>query len=109
MKCPACVEEGKVSRWYPPEWWSSTSMGFSTYYDEEGRYHSHDPNSSWSSASCSNGHRFFVQQGNRCSNCDYGDASKLTLYGPDGKTAAAEYQSNKDGEWEKALVEAATG
>jgi hypothetical protein len=82
-------------------------MGFETYYDEEGKYHRHDPNSSWSNASCSNGHRFFVRSSSRCNNCDFGSKGKMTLDNED-KALRVDYYMNESGEWERELA-AATG
>ena len=78
-------------------------MGFESYYDEEGKYHHHDPNSSWSNASCSNGHRFFVRSGNRCSNCEFGNTSRMTLDNED-KALRVDYCMNENGEWERELA-----
>lgn len=57
MKCAQCVEEGLTSRVFPGGAFR-TSMGWSTFYDESGAYHSHDPNWTTHEFTCSNGHRW---------------------------------------------------
>jgi len=57
MKCPQCQQEGKKS---------IITIGFSTttlmsthaYYDEDGKYHFHNPNITTTEYSCSNGHEW---------------------------------------------------
>ncbi len=70
MKCPECVKQGLTSRVYI-ESGTTTCLGWSPYYDENGRYHSHDPNMTTTGYRCSNGHVFSQRAGSRCSNCDW--------------------------------------
>jgi hypothetical protein len=57
MKCPECVENGQTSKLYT-NGNSSTLLGWtSPYYDEDGQYHSHNPNTVTSYYSCSKGHQ----------------------------------------------------
>ena len=57
MICPECKEQGLRSC-VTPGAGTSTLMYCPGYYDEDGRYHSHDLNTSSTSYSCSNGHRW---------------------------------------------------
>lgn len=79
MKCPFCQEEGKKSI-VTPHGGTSTLLGFSTYYDEDGNYHSHDPNKLTKDYSCSNGHKWFETFKPECPNpaCTYG-SDTLTI------------------------------
>lgn len=43
MKCPECASANQKSIVYPG-YGMSTCMGFTPYYDEDGKYHIHDPN-----------------------------------------------------------------
>lgn len=71
MICRRCQSEGTVSKVYD-KGCSSTLMGFDAYYDEEGLYHSHDPNQRYCAYVCSNGHSFDVVRRASCGNCDFG-------------------------------------
>lgn len=72
MKCPECVKEGQKStvRVRPM---ASTLMYSNDYYDEDGRWHSHDPN--WFSRSyrCSRGHEWGTSIRGTCpvDGCDW--------------------------------------
>ena len=57
MKCPTCVEEGEKSQVYLGGT-CTTSMGYSSYYDEGGIFHSHDPNKQTTKYSCSRRHKW---------------------------------------------------
>lgn len=79
MICPKCKEEEKKSTVYQGIS-TSTLIGYTSYYDEDGIYHSHDPNSSTTNYSCSNGHCFSVSKKNNCPNCNYGkDYEKIHI------------------------------
>jgi hypothetical protein len=54
MICPQCREAGKKSRVYVGGNYT-TCMYSPPFYDEEGRYHNHDPNSTTTDYTCSNG------------------------------------------------------
>ena len=77
MKCSKCVAEGKTSRVYTGGG-SSTCMAWDTYYDEDGKYHSHDPNYHSSNYRCSNGHEWVMTYIAKCSSCDYGKDDEKT-------------------------------
>lgn len=55
MICPECQKQGLRSRVTPGPI-VTTLMYCPPFYDEDGKYHSHDANSSSTSYSCSNGH-----------------------------------------------------
>lgn len=80
MICPKCKEEGRTSSIYVGNS-TTTLMGNTPFYDEQGQYHSHDPNNVNTSYHCSNGHRFMTSGRNTCPNCSYGNESKtLTIF-----------------------------
>lgn len=71
MKCPECETSGLRSR-VTIHGGSSTCIGWSPFCDEDGVFHSHDPNTHTSGFSCSNGHYWSVSSKAKCPNCDYG-------------------------------------
>jgi len=75
MKCPYCVEEGKKSC-VTEQGGSTTCMGWEAYYDEDGKYHNHNPNHHSGGYYCSNGHSWAESYLSRCGNCDYGKDSR---------------------------------
>lgn len=78
MQCLKCKEEGKESRVFVPTGSFSTEMAWQPFFDSEGHYHGHDPNTHTSEWSCSNGHLWIVSKLAECRNCDYGkDSSNL--------------------------------
>lgn len=78
MQCPQCIEEGKRST-IVLGGGSRTLLGWTPYYDEDGNYHSHDPNRTSSSGQCSNGHRLHIRSGARCPSCEYGSKVEITV------------------------------
>jgi hypothetical protein len=70
--CPACQQEGKVST-VTRAGVFSTAMPATSYYDEQGRPHLHDPNKHSESMRCSNGHVLKRVWTTRCASCDFGD------------------------------------
>lgn len=61
MFCIYCIEEGKESVVYPGSTWG-TMMASVPYYDKNGVYHDHGPNTYTTDYSCSNGHRWKVER-----------------------------------------------
>lgn len=57
MKCPQCEKEGKRSRVYVGQSYS-TLLGWTPYYDEDGNWINNDPNTTTTSYHCSEGHFF---------------------------------------------------
>ena len=74
MKCPVCIEKGLKSSVYPG-FGSCTAMYCAPYYDEDGKYHNHDMNTSTYSYSCSQGHKWTVSSNEKCPSCDFGKES----------------------------------
>jgi hypothetical protein len=66
--CPKCKEEGAKSSVYP-KGESRTLMSTSGYWDPEGDYHFHDPNTITSSYSCSGGHSWTESRKPECDVC----------------------------------------
>lgn len=70
--CKQCENEGETSTITGNGYGTSTLMDWYPSYDEQGRYHSHNPNWHTSSWRCSRGHVFTVRSKNGCSSCGYG-------------------------------------
>lgn len=68
MKCERCVEFGLKStiRIGPS---STTLMGSSPFYDEDGHYHDHDPNTTRTEYVCSQGHTTVKESKIKCPTC----------------------------------------
>lgn len=69
--CPQCVRDGERSTVHDPATFSETCMGFFPYRDEEGHYHSHNPNMRESFLTCSRGHRWRLMWGQSCASCGW--------------------------------------
>lgn len=68
LKCPLCVAGNQISRVYiGPS--TTTLMTTMEYFDEQGTYHLHDPNTISREFSCSNGHRWQEQTVRSCPAC----------------------------------------
>ena len=65
MKCPQCVELGLKST-ISVGVSMTTCMYFSPFYDEEGRYHNHDKNTTTTQMKCSNGHEWAESTQPKC-------------------------------------------
>lgn len=70
MKCQKCVEAGEKSTVYVGGS-ISTCMAGPEFYDEEGRFHDHDPNAHTTAYTCSRGHDWRVTTYEKCPSCDY--------------------------------------
>ena len=71
MKCPECVEQGLKSKVFGGTGYV-TCLAYKPYYDEDGVFHSHDPNQHTQRMSCSNGHGWTETSQMSCPNCDWG-------------------------------------
>jgi hypothetical protein len=82
MKCPKCVELGLKSRLNGDGFGLSTDMGALRYWDEEGRHHTHDPNSHSTHYWCSNGHNISIYRKDSCEcwGCEYKGEIKVYYY-----------------------------
>jgi len=65
MICPVCKKKG-LSCIVSVHGGSQTLIYSEPYYDEEENWHYHDPNTTTSNYSCSNGHRWSVTVGGSC-------------------------------------------
>lgn len=79
MKCPVCEGEGQTSKVYPDGFGSTTAMLGETYWDEEGVWHSHDPNTSSEGYSCSRGHIWTVVQQQACPAGDWAGSRQVRI------------------------------
>jgi hypothetical protein len=75
MVCPVCKEQNIKSTVNCGQS-MSTLMGYLPYYDENGKYHDHDPNTITTYYSCSQGHHFSISGNGTCPSCDYGKDTK---------------------------------
>lgn len=71
MRCPTCIEQDKRSQVYPGMT-AVTCMGWTPYYDEDGQYHSHNPNWHTTGFRCSEGHTWQTSSQKPCPSCLYG-------------------------------------
>lgn len=73
MICKKCKKEGFTSKVFP-ELMEETCLGWFPYYDEEGNYHSHNPNQRMRRHKCSNGHSWTIFSLELCpaEQCNYG-------------------------------------
>jgi hypothetical protein len=65
MKCPECVQNNQKSR-VAVGGSTRTLLGFTPFYDEDGNYHNHDPNTTSTQYSCSNGHTWVEKTQHKC-------------------------------------------
>lgn len=66
MICEQCKQEGKRSQINVGGAGVSTAMAVRYFYDEEGRYHAHDPNSLTITFRCTNGHSWSNTEVDKC-------------------------------------------
>lgn len=65
MKCQECEKAGHRSKVFRGGG-VSTAMGGQTFWDEDDRFHRHDPNTTTWEYSCSNGHRWSETHSHAC-------------------------------------------
>ena len=66
MKCNKCIEEGKESMIFGGGCAMMTLAYYTPFYDEAGKSHNHDGNSTTTSYSCSNNHRWTEESYGSC-------------------------------------------
>lgn len=71
MICQQCQQEGKRSTVTAPGCGVTTAMMGHDYYDEAGKYHNHDPNTTSVTYHCSNGHQWISAYKTKCRSCNY--------------------------------------
>jgi hypothetical protein len=76
--CPKCKELGQKSTINGSGYGISTAMWCAPYYDEDGKYHHHNANSTTSQHVCSMGHILFVTAAKKCQSCDWGSEQTIT-------------------------------
>lgn len=76
--CPYCRAEGKKSTVHLPATSTVTMLPVDQFYDEQGRFHAHDPNVETATYHCSQGHVWDQKKRFKCPMGDY-----------DGKGAAS--------------------
>ena len=72
MKCPECEQVSLQSKVYVRNG-AVTCLGWQPFYDENGTYHSHNPNRHTVSYQCSEGHNWAESHLSRCPapDCDW--------------------------------------
>jgi len=65
MICPECRTEGKRSKVYPGAS-RRTQLFCPPFYDEDGKYHNHDRNTTRTQYSCSEGHHWEETERGEC-------------------------------------------
>ena len=65
MKCPQCVKERKKSKVYPGMG-TSTLLFCPPFYDEGGKHHDHDRNTTTIEYACSRGHKWVESTSGTC-------------------------------------------
>ena len=65
MVCLECRKLGITSRVYPGIG-SQTLVYYPPFYDEQGRYHDHDRNTTITDYTCSNGHAWMTHTSGSC-------------------------------------------
>ena len=80
MKCRECQDEGKVSMGVVGTS-STTLMGYAPFYDEGGKYHSHDPNSLRTEYRCTEGHEWIAERKATCPahECEWNAKSRTPI------------------------------
>ncbi len=72
MKCPECQNERERSV-VRGGYGTTTCMGYETFWDEDGAWHSHDPNFTTASYRCSRGHDWSASTLSGCPSCDWAE------------------------------------
>lgn len=93
--CPKCKELGLKST-VRNHGGSQTLMETSSYHDEDGKYHYHDPNSISQYHTCSNNHSFTSSRNHPCpnKNCDFGKGESTIVIEDDLKPGTLYYNPN---------------
>lgn len=71
--CPECERLGIKSEWRPPLSEVVTAMPRDSYYDRDGLFHEHDPNSRTGRGQCSNGHVIAIVAYRTCGSCNFNE------------------------------------
>ena len=87
MICEKCKASGQRST-VTGGMSSSTLMYCSPWYDEDGKYHSHDMNWRTTSYQCSNGHRWSVHEQGSCPAGDWVGGREVVWHTPPSSSTA---------------------
>lgn len=68
MKCPQCSKDGLKSIVYV-RYNISTALNWNAFYDEEGKYHVHNPNIHTQYYGCSRDHIWSEESQGKCPTC----------------------------------------
>lgn len=68
VKCQTCQADGEQS-FVRVGSSATTAMGTDVFYDEDGRFHCHDPNTTATEFWCSRGHSWTESRQHRCLTC----------------------------------------
>jgi hypothetical protein len=69
LLCKECQAQGHKSVVYEGHSYT-TLAGFQVFYDQDGFRHEHDPNSTTTNYTCSNGHAWSTKTYSKCQTCD---------------------------------------
>lgn len=72
MRCYYCMDEGKKSTLTELGCMSTLMGGGQQYWDEDGKPHRHDPNTTTTNYRCSEGHQYKEKIRGACPSCDFG-------------------------------------
>ena len=75
-KCPFCEKEGKKSKLYSGGAMQTLMGGSESFYDEDGKKHYHEINTTTRDYHCSNGHYFTRKYKQKCPSCDYNEGKE---------------------------------
>lgn len=82
MKCSQCVEDGEKST-VTSLGGSVTLLGWSPYYDEDGKHHAHDPNKHTSAYRCSRSHAWVERRLAPCPTCGQRGGIDVSVIDPE--------------------------
>ncbi len=76
MICDECKFEGKLSKIYLTRHDMPKEQP-KEFYDEAGKFHSHDPTINRFNLNCTNGHTWVIDKVTGCKSCDYGSKKRV--------------------------------
>ena len=79
-QCPICKKLGYKSKLYLSGCEISTLLTSQQFYDEEGKFHIHNFNESYTNWYCSRGHQGIKIASTKCPNCNFGYKEKIEYY-----------------------------
>jgi len=79
-QCPVCKRLGQKSKLYIQGFSTSTSIISEQFYDEKGKFHSHDSNRTETEWYCDKGHKGIKIESTKCPSCSFGQEGKVEFY-----------------------------